>query len=653
MTGIFRMKSERVYFMKNIKAIVSILFSVSIVIPVFGCAAQKTGTDTRLETAMPISSESAAPTSDTETQENPDDYDTYVILSDTNTTIDGEGVTFENNVLTVTQPGSYCIKGTLSDGHITVNSPDTSKKVKLYLNSVNIYSSDTAPIYIEESGKETEIILADGSVNTLSDNADRKVPEDENEEYATAVIYSKDDLQLEGNGTLNIEANFNKGIFSKDDLQIKGGTYNITSADDAIRGKDSVEISAGTFHLTSGGDGIRTSNETDEDKGEMLISGGEFNITSELDGLQSVSALTVSGGVFNISSGGASTEITAQRENMFGSFPGARPSDSSADEAQSESEVSCKAVKGKSISITGGTFTVDSYDDAFHSDSTLHISAGVFSVKTNDDAFHAQTDLTIGDASINILQSYEGLEGQTVKITDGTVHIVSADDGINTASSSEQSENPNTPWGQNPPAPPDAQENQTPPEAKTGFLSGKQRPENKGGMGGKGGMDSYNSASVIEISGGKVFVNADGDGLDSNGDIKISGGEVYVFGPESDGNGALDYSGSCVVTDGTLLAAGSSGMSQGVSAGSVASVNISCSVSGNTVFSVLDEDEDEVICFVSPKKFSSVVFASDSLDKNEKVSVYTGGTHSGTASDGIYEDGTYTKGTLLGQFTAG
>ena len=647
------MKSERVTSLKNIKAIVSILFSVSIVIPVLGCAAQNNSTDTLLETAMPISSESASQTSGTVTQENTESYDTYVILSDTNTTIDGEGVTFKNNVLTVTQPGSYCIKGTLSDGHITVNSPDTSKKVKLYLNSVSIYSSDTAPIYIEESGKETEIILADGSVNTLSDNADRKVPEDENTEYATAVIYSKDDLQLEGNGTLNIEANFNKGIFTKDDLQIKGGTYNITSADDAVRGKDSVEISAGTFHLTSGGDGIRTSNETDEDKGEMLISGGEFNITSELDGIQSVSALTVSGGVFNIRSGGASSEITAQRENMFGSFPGARPSDSSADEAQGETEVSCKGVKGKSISITGGTFTVDSYDDAFHSDSTLNIPSGVFSVKTNDDAFHAETTLAISGASISILQSYEGLEGETVKITDGTIHIVSADDGINVASSAEQEENPNTPRGQTPPASPDTQGSQTPPSEKTGFVSGGQRPGNKGGMGGKGGMGSYNSANVIEISGGKIFVNADGDGHDSNGDIKISGGEVYVFGPESDGNGALDYSGSCVVTGGTLLAAGSSGMSQGVSEGSVASVNISCSVSGNTVFAVLDEDENEIVCFVSPKKFSNVVFASDSLDKNEEVSVYTDGTHSGTASDGIYEDGVYTKGTLLGQYTAG
>ncbi|MGN1195655.1 MAG: carbohydrate-binding domain-containing protein, partial [Acutalibacteraceae bacterium] len=463
-------------------------------------------------------------------------------------------------------------------------------------------------------------------------------------------------------GTLNIEANFNKGIFSKDDLQIRGGIYNITSADDGIRGKDSVEISAGTFNITSGGDAIRTSNETDEGKGEMLISAGKFDITSELDGLQAVSDLTISGGEFNIKSGGGSSEITTGRDSMFGSFPGARASDSSASEAQSETEVSAKAVKGKTISITGGNFSVDSYDDAFHSDSSLKITSGSFSVKTNDDAFHGETELEIGGGNINILQSYEGLEGESIKITDGTVYIVSADDGLNAASSSSQTENPNTPWGKAyQESSGDAQSSQTPATAQISFAAG-ERSQNKGGMGGKGGTmggmggkgggGEYNSSNVIEINGGKVFVNAEGDGVDSNGDIKMSGGEVYVFGPESSGNGSLDYAGSCLVTGGTLLAAGSGGMSQSVSSGSVASVNINCSVSGNTIFTVLSENDDELICFVSPKKFSSVVFASDSLSNNQKVSVYTGGTHSGTASNGIYEAGSYTKGTLLGQFTA-
>ena len=630
--------------MKSVKAILSVFLSAAMILPILGCSSEEKTSESFLETASPIASESRTETESSTLASSEGSIDTYVILNDEKTTIDGTGVTFKDNVLSVTAPGSYSIKGTLSNGHIEINSPDTSKKVKLYFDSVNIHSDDTAPIYVTESGKETIIILADGSVNTLSDNRDRTVPENTDEEYATAVIYSKDDLQLEGNGTLTIEANFNKGIYSKDDLKINGGVYNIKSADDAIRGKDSVEINGGVFNLTSAGDAVRTSNETEADKGNLVINGGTFNIISELDGIQSVSALSISGGEFNITTGGGSGEVKSNNDRGFGSFPGARPSDSSTLEAENESTPSSKAVKGKSITVSGGSFNIDSLDDAFHSASALKITQGSFSIKSGDDGLHAGTALEIAGGNISVLQSYEGLEGETIKISDGKIHIVASDDGMNVASASEQSENPDAPWGMG------GQQSASAPTPGS-------RPDNKGGMrgnmsGGKGGMDSYNSDNVIEISGGEITVNADGDGIDSNGDIAMSGGKVYVFGPESDGNGALDYAGSCTVTGGTLLAAGSSGMSQGISSGSVASLKINCNVSGNTVFSILDENEKDILCFVSPKSFSSVIFASDSLEKNEKVSVYTGGAHSGSVSNGIYTGGSYTKGTLFGQFTA-
>ncbi|MGN1442870.1 MAG: carbohydrate-binding domain-containing protein [Acutalibacteraceae bacterium] len=641
--------------MKSAKSLLSILLSFSLILPAVGCANSK-GPDKTLETAVPIESENESETTKatTQAQTQQESFDTYVILNDADTTIDGDGVTFENNVLTISEPGSYSIKGTLSNGHILVNSPDSDKKVKLYLNSVTIHCDDTAPIYIEESGKETVIILPDGSSSTLSDNADRTVPEDENAEYATAVIYSKDDLQIEGNGSLTIEANFNKGIFSKDDLQIRGGTLTVNSKDDAIRGKDSVEITGGSFNLTSGGDAIRTSNETDSDKGNILISDGTFTITSELDGIQAVSDLTISGGEFKITTGGGSGEIKSEQERGFGSFKGIRPPDSSTEEAQSENTVSSKAIKGKSISVKGGTFEIDSLDDAFHSDSSLSLTSGSLTVKSGDDGIHAETALAISGGNIKILQSYEGLEGETIKISDGTVYVVSSDDGMNAASSSEQSENPDAPWAnaENNPPQNDPQENsQSPSPVQTGMTFGKNRPSGKGGNG--GGMDSYNSANVIEISGGNITVNADGDGIDSNGDIKMSGGTVTVFGPESSGNGALDYAGSCVVTGGTLLAAGSSGMSQSVSSGSVPCVNISCDVSANTVFALLNEKEETAVCFTSPKRFTSVVFASDTLSDNEKLSAYTGGSCSGTNENGVYVGGSYTKGTLSGQYNAG
>ena len=640
--------------MKSLKSFLSVILSLSLLLPIFGCA-DSNSTDKTLETAVPIESENESEfvSATTQAQTQQDDYDTYVILNDADTTIDGEGVTFENNVLTVTAPGSYLIKGSLSNGHILVNSPDSEKKVKLALDSVNIHCDDTAPIYIEESGKETVIILPEGSSSTLSDNADRTVPEDENAEYATAVIYSKDDLQIEGAGSLTVQANFNKGVFSKDDLQIHGGVLTINSKDDAIRGKDSVEITDGTFTLTSAGDAIRTSNETDSDKGNILISGGTFHITSELDGIQAVSNLTVSGGEFTITTGGGSGEVKTESERGFGSFSGMRPPDSSAAGAENETTASSKALKGKSINIKGGTFTVDSFDDALHSGSTCTITAGTLSLKSGDDGIHAETALNIAGGDISVLQSYEGLEGETIKISGGTVTVVASDDGMNAASSSQQSENPAAPWGAGQSSKPQESE-QTPSTVQTGLQFGGNRPGDKGGRGGMGGgMGEYNSADVIEISGGTIIVNADGDGIDSNGDIKISGGTVVVFGPESNGNGALDYTGSCIVTGGTLLATGSSGMSQSVSSGSVPCVNISGNVPANTVFALLNEKEEVLVCFASPKSFSSVVFADDALTAGEKLSAYTGGSSSGTNENGVYIGGSYTKGTLFGQYNAG
>lgn len=640
--------------MKMTKALFSVLISVIIILPVFGCTSKEDYTVSQLESIKPIDTESestAVSATEADSASQAASIDTYVILNDESTTINGDGATFENNVLSITAPGTYSIKGKLSDGHIVVNSASTDKKVKLYFDGVDIYCSDTAPVYVEESGKETIIILADGSVNSLSDNADRAVPENEDTEYATAVIYSKDDLQLEGGGTLNISANFNKGIFSKDDLQIRGGIINITSADDAVRGKDSVEISGGTLNLTSGGDGIRTSNETDSDKGDMLISGGTINITSELDAIQAVGALTITGGSITAKAGGGSSEITETREaqagRLFGSMPGARPGDSSSAEAADDTTSSTKAIKGKSISITGGEFNLDSYDDAVHSNSALYVTGGSFTVKTNDDAFHCETELKLSDANIRVLQSYEGLEGESISITSGTIYITSADDGINAASGTEQSENPAAPWAKTAAS---VSTSSTPAPTNVG-MGGRGGMKGNGGMGG-GAMGEYNSANTVNISGGVITVIAEGDGIDSNGDISISGGSVYVFGPESSGNGSLDYAGSCTVTGGTLLAAGSSGMAQGVSGGSAASISVSCSVPGNTLFTIEDSNGEEVICFVSPKRFSCVIFAGDMLTHGEVYKAYTGGSHSGEAENGVYISGEYTEGTLLGEYTA-
>lgn len=300
-------RSTAIYFMR-IK-ILAFLFVTAIALICFSACAKKDEDEISVrQTENLIISTTAATVKPTE-QENTsafdDDIDTYIILDNEKTTINGSGAVYENGVLSVTRGGKYFITGVLSDGKIFVNSTDESTKVKLILGGVNVSCSSDAPLYIENSPEETVLILNPGTQNYFSDT-EREIPSDVTD-YATAAIYSKDDLQIEGEGQLTVTGNFSKGIFSKNDIDIKGGNITVNAADDGIRGKDSVEISAGVLNIKCAGDGIRTSEELEADKGDISISGGTITVESELDGIQATGNLNISGGTLTVTTAGGST----------------------------------------------------------------------------------------------------------------------------------------------------------------------------------------------------------------------------------------------------------------------------------------------------------------------------------------------------------
>ena len=570
------------------------------------------------------------------------EIDTYIRLADGNTAINGSGVTFENNTLYITESGTYSVEGTLSDGKIFVNINEEDKKVKLYFNGADISCSTDAPLFIENSPDETVIILAEGSVNNLSDTL-RQVPDDENADYATAVIYAKDDLQIEGTGTLNVTANFNKGIFSKNDIDIRGGVINITSVDDGIRGKESVEISDGVINITSGGDGIRTNETAEEDKGSIKIEGGSITINSELDCIQSVVDISISGGTFDLTSGGGSTGVSqnqsghmpmpggmggiggkGSRGGRGGMYGGMTPPDSSADESAAEDTPSTKGIKadGK-ITVSDGTFTISSLDDSIHA-VNLDIKGGTYSIRSDDDGLHADETVTVDKADIDIAYSYEGVEGTVININGGSISLLSADDGFNAAGDTTQIST----------------------EGAMGNMG------NMGGMrGGMGGPMEADYNCVINVTDGYIHINSGGDGVDSNGNVNQSGGTIIVFGPESNGNSALDYGGTYTISGGTLLATGSAGMAQSVTGDGVEVLAFTYSCTADTLNAITDNDGNCLIGFLSPKQFSTVVFADGSLENNESYNVYSDGKFDTEDTDGIYLEGKYSPGTLMGTLT--
>ena len=133
----------------------------------------------------------------------------------------------------------------------------------------------------------------------------------------------------------------------------------------------------------------------------------------------------------------------------------------------------------------------------------------------------------------------------------------------------------------------------------------------------------------VKITGGTITVNAGGDGIDSNGNLYITGGTVYVAGPTSNGDGALDYEEEASITGGTLIAAGSSGMAQGMGSNSTQCsmlVNLSETIAAGSVISLKDSSGNVLISWTSPKQFSSVVISTAELAQGSTYALVTGDT---------------------------
>lgn len=222
------------------------------------------------------------------------------------------------------------------------------------------------------------------------------------------------------------------------------------------------------------------------------------------------------------------------------------------------------------LTVEDGTYTMTCKKHGLSGKDGIRIVNGTFTLSTQKDGIHTDGDLTIENGDINILESLEGLEGQTITILDGNIDIVSSDDGINAAgasdsSNSQSSDNFENQKGNAPQPPENNTDGQQPPELPDNQQQGMEPPTDNGNeFGGNAGgfdMDADESCSLT-ISGGNIHINAGGDGIDSNGTFTMTGGTVFVEGPESNGDSALDYGISATITGGSFLAIGYSGMSQ-------------------------------------------------------------------------------------------
>lgn len=568
------------------------------------------------------------------------DYDeaevVAITLNGDNISCKSSDVKIDGSTITIQKAGTYLLSGTLTDGNIIVDSDD-KENVRLIFNGVEISNSTTTPLYIKNAEK-TILTLVDGTENTLSDS-ENYILDDESNNEPNGTIFSKDDLVINGLGSLIINANYNHGIQSKNLLKIISGNIDIISNGDSIIGKDGVIVKEAVINIESQEDGIKAT-KVEENKGYIYLDNPEITIKAKKDGIQAVTCLYVKDGKYNIETG--------------------ETNENSQSNSDTSSDYSRKGMKaGVDITIENGEYTIDSEDDGIHSNNSITVNAGTVNIASKDDGVHADTELTINNGDIKVSESDEGLEAKYITINDGNIDITTSDDGINASSGSSTTlDSGNAPGAGNRLELPTNENGEA--DTNTGNIpkmpanengeadtNAGNRPEmpanensentlgNNGGMmpgGGQGGFNESDGSELV-INGGIVHVNAGGDGIDSNGTITINGGEIYVDGPTSGGDGALDYADTCEINGGILVAAGSIGMATAPTSGSTQySVNAAFSktYNGETKVTVKDSSGNEVLTYTPAKNFQSFVFSTDKLKSGEIYTIYAGDTQEGT-----------------------
>ena len=550
-------------------------------------------------------------------RDNKAEYDTSkavtIELNGTSATASSDSVQINGSTVIIKEEATYVISGALN-GMLVVDAPDTAK-LQLVLNGVDITSETSAALYILEADK-VFVTLADGTSNALTNGGSFVAIDDNNIDGA---LFSKQDLTFNGTGSLTVTSPAGHGIVCKDDLVFTGGTYTVNSASHGIDANDSVRIADANITIDAGKDAIHCENTEDTAKGFIYISSGSIKAEAEGDGIAASAYLQIADGTIDLLVGGGSENGSKAHSDNFGGFmggghgggrPGGMGSNNSSNTTTEENSTSMKGLKAaNSMLIGSGNITINSADDAIHSDVSLTINGGIFTIASGDDAIHAEDTLTVTAGNIDISESYEGLEALHIDIQGGDIKLVASDDGLNAAGGTDQS---GTTGG------------------RDGMFGGGPGGMGGGrpGGGGFGGM-SGNSNGSIKVSGGNLYINSSGDGLDANGTLEITGGYTVVVGPTQGDTATLDYDKSGIITGGTFIGTGASGMAQTFSDSKqgVVAVSVGNQPAG-TQITLKDKNGKTVLEHTPELNFAVVILSSPDMTKGENYTI-TVGTQSG------------------------
>ncbi|MCR5630798.1 MAG: carbohydrate-binding domain-containing protein [Atopobiaceae bacterium] len=279
-----------------------------------------------------------------------------------------------------------------------------------------------------------------------------------------------------------------------------------------------------------------------------------------------------------------------------------------------------------SLVITGGNITITAPQDGIHVNDGFSFTSANLTIDAGDDGIHSDTFIYTEGGTILVNSCYEGLEAKTIDITGGDITIYPTDDGINANGGTTT----NGGMGGGPGG------GGAPPDGDNGSQGGQSDNGEKNDTT-KTNETTEEEETYIRISGGTVTIinttGNDADGLDSNGSIYIDGGTVLVSLPGGNTNNAIDYgsenNGKAIVTGGTVLGFGGSGMAEEFSADSTQVAvlyNLDNTVEAGTTFRVLDQDGTEILAYTPTTTYSSIAFSSPQLVVGKTYTVEYGDT---------------------------
>ena len=484
-----------------------------------------------------------------------------ITLADQTATVTGQGASFSDQTLTITQTGTYVLTGSGKNIKLVVEAADTDQ-VHLVFQNLTLEGEGTL-LQINKA-QEVVISLAEGSQNALTES------QASDDEKVKATIHSQVPLTLNGTGNLTLTALTKNALEVEDDLKVLGGTYTVKAANHGFKAEGALAIEAATLTIEAGKDGLHAEHDETTERANISLNPTQLSIAATEDGVDAGNELTIKGGTITVS--------------------------------QSE-----EGLEARVIRQLGGDVTIKSSDDG------VNASAGSSS-KTSDTSATSKT--TDASATSNTADTSSSASQAT---TDSATASTSASQATADPAATSQVDQANKDKNATLPSPPAGQ---APPQ-------GGQPPQNGQGPGGMppGGQEESDPSLQIILEGGTLTIDAEGDGIDSNGTVSISGGSLVVNGSVQGGNGPLDAAGDITITGGRVWALGTSDMLQGFAQGSTqASITANIAGTAGQTLIILDAKGKEVARQTASKDFQAVIMSSADLVDGQTYTIQVEGT---------------------------